>query len=308
MTKSLLKTEHKLYFSSFYYVSSISSSEQCKKQTLLSVIFMTKLQQHTATYQDNVNYLFKHVKPRLFKRGDTIIEKGGHESPNGFYVLVSGIASFLLDDEQDDDGLSYQKTLNVTKGSIIGGFSYLTGSGHLSKYVATTPSDLYFIEEKVLDKILKNEPKAIVALWRQIATNVILSRFWRNNTSFFAFYGKTQINIMCQQSTFRHFKSKDQSKRVLILKKDDMALLLHGDAFCQFLGDANHNWNDESPTNRFRRRIFKAPAILLPLPHPYTITQNGKVLVLDHRPDGKKGANILNKGRNMNNPKKLGGK
>merc|ERR1712157_555821 len=112
-------------------------------------------------------------------------------------------------------------------------------------------------------------------------------------------------NIMCQQSTFRHFKSRDQKKRTLTLQKDDMALLLHGDAFCQFLGDANHNWNDESPTNRFRRRIFKAPAILLPLPHPYSITQNGKVLVLDHRPEGKK-AGVLNKGRSIAaSPRKL---
>merc|ERR1712032_1534428 len=43
------KDVEKLYHrGSFYYVSSISSSEHCKKQTLLSVIFMTKLQKHTA--------------------------------------------------------------------------------------------------------------------------------------------------------------------------------------------------------------------------------------------------------------------
>jgi len=269
---------------------------------LLSVIFMTKLQKHTATYQDKVNYLFKHVNHTMFKRGDTIIKKGGHESPNGFYVLVSGMTSFVLDDTEDDDGLSYHKTLNVTKGSIIGGYDWLTGAGHLSQYIATTPSDLYFIEEKVLNKILKNESEAIVSLWRQIATNVMLARFWRNNTSFFAFYGKTDINIMCQQSTFRHFKSKSQSKRTLVLNQDDMALLLQGDAFCQFErqsgtveddGNASPNRGHIKDTSRFRRRIFKAPAILLPLATPYSISLGGKVLVLDHRPAGKPTRNIM---------------
>jgi len=273
MAKSLLMAQHKLYFDSFYYVSSISSSEQDKKQTLLSMIFMSKLQKNTARYQEKINYLFKEIESHIYNKNDIIIKKGQKCDPEGLYILVSGTASVVLSDDN-----VYKKELNLTKGTIIGGYAYLTATPYLTTVYSMNASDVFFIEDKVFKYLLNDEKEAFISLWRQIATNVMLTKFWRNNTSFFAFYGKTDISRMCQQSTFKHFKSTIPNKRTLVLNEGNMALLLDGNAFID-------------PTQK--SKIFKSPDILLPSHKTYYLTQNAKLIIFDHKPNAQKNTLML---------------
>ena len=318
MSKSLMKTEHRLYFSSFYYVSSVSSSDQDKKQTLLSVIFINKLQKHTATYQDKINYLFKQIanEGHIYNKNDIIIKRGEKPSPSGIYILVSGIASgilhkhesFMMSDILENKEMMEEKeifnnkvdtkrerenrnTLSFTKGQIIGGWGYLTDKPYITTCIATTACDVYFIPDQVIKYLLKDEKEAFIHLWRQIAVYVMLTQFWRNNTANFAFYGKTAINLMCQQSTFKQFTSKNQNKRSLLLN-EYKALLLDGDAYYDVI-------DDPLKQSRFSRKIFKSPCILLPYHKGYKITYNGKVIIFDHDPNLQKKASILSPRRSV---------
>ena len=58
---------------------------------------------------------------------------------------------------------------------------------------------------------------------------VMLGKFGETVMNSIAFYGKTAINLMCQQSTFKQFTSNQRHRNLLLTEYN--ALLLDGDAF-----------------------------------------------------------------------------
>eukprot|EP01084_Bolivina_argentea_P291660 501285_1 len=242
MTKLLLQTQHNIYFSSFYYVTSIYGTSLSHKQTLLSVLFMTKL--NCDTYEQVIENLFSKIELKKWKEGQYIIST--HErKQNGIYIIVSGRCALLecgqfsmhiqnnndndndndkKQTEEDDHSINSpliqpipgtatnEHEMYLQRGSIIGGYEYLAGLKYLNPCIAKTDVIAYFINNNILEELLNEEEKAYKTLWKQCAGNLILSMYPKNDKSFFSQFNKTEINNMCQKGQFIEYNSDNKNE------------------------------------------------------------------------------------------------
>ena len=296
MIHHLEETEHRLYFESFYKVTQLNNSTVDKKQTVLSIIFMTKLDHSNKDkYNDKIAELMESESLKTTKfmtKHKSIIKRNKSPSQtlrgdNGIFILVKGTAAIIInddhynydeqksneDDDENDNESTTKNEIYLNKGAIIGGYNYLTSKPHLNTVKCRTPCEFYFLSDKVLNRLLENEYLAKVFLWKQIAVYIVLSQFHRNNTSFFAFFDETNINKMCQDATFKQF-DKDNDLNLNI--PNCMALLLNGTA----------KINDDKMVSN-QRKIYHSPDILLPTSDSYKMSLGSVVLIFDHDPQQK---------------------
>eukprot|EP01083_Nonionella_stella_P016264 45468_1 len=253
MKKLLMQTEHQLYYASFYYVSSIHDHEMDAYKRILctSVLFLSKL----SSDEKEAALLQSLKQPILKSKGEQIITANKQHSA-GIYIIVSGTCALLL-----SSSYTYLST-----GSVIGGYEYFADIPYLNSCVAKTSVALYFVDEETLRDLLKDEPQSDEILWKQCAATLILSKYHKNNTCFFAFYNETDINIMCQKSTFLLLDSEASQDRQLLLTQF-RALILDG--------QSHRDGDDE---------VFDKMEIIMPHHKPYTFTINSRVLIFDYDP------------------------
>eukprot|EP01083_Nonionella_stella_P117016 348184_1 len=298
MIKLLSQTQHNIYFSSFYYVTSIYGTSLSHKQTLLSVLFMTKLNRDT--YEGVVNELFTKIELKEYEQGQHVISTARDQrAANGIYVIVSGRCALLecghfsvrTGYEEDLSGDSHpspdtklkqpfladEKTesceMSLCRGCIIGGYEYLAKMEYLNPCVAKTKVMAYFIDNETLTALLDEEKEAYETLWKQCATNLILAMYPKNDRSFFNQYSTAEINTMCQKSEFKSFDEEDVNQRKLLLNDfEKMALILYGKCYYDIDGD--------EVAIGSKSQKYNETELLWTHPRPYVFEEHSKILIL----------------------------
>lgn len=256
MIDHLSQTQHRLYFESFYSVSLLNASNAEKKQILLSTVFVSKLtQQDLARYHEKMAFLMNNLgDPRFTAKGHAILKK--EQSPsNGLFILVSGTASILT----ADSDTNHLPQLFLSKGAIIGGYSYLTGRPPFNDIVAKTDCECYFLANKVLAKLLRNEDESVALLWKQISSYLILSQFRGSLASF----EEAEIIKTCHDGEYREY-GRNKMDGLCLAIPHRMALLLDGTATAIATDD-----------------LFGAPDVLMPCDF-YQMAPGSKVLIFNN--------------------------
>jgi len=268
MSVLLSQTQHNLYYTSFYYAASAHRSTDDYADTVNAVPFMAKIEdddnrEALLSDMNSSKHITEHSK-------DSTIELGA-----GIYIILSGSCVMRTTRRDPSSNIGENKT-KLSKGGVMGCIQYLKDSYAdidsdvdaaedteiETEYTARTNVVLYFMSESVLKRVFESESEARDTLWRQCAAKLIVSMYRRNNTAFFAFYRQTDVNIMCQKSTFVEV-AKGETKELTSF----MALLLFGR--CQRVSDGT---------------VYRHKHILL-AGYKYEFFADAKLLVLDYDPE-----------------------
>eukprot|EP01084_Bolivina_argentea_P315751 547147_1 len=310
MIQLLQQTQHRLYYSSWNYVTKIHLSKDDMKQTIRSVVWISKLKHdNDIQHEKKLQYIFKNMIHHKYNKNDIIVKK--NEFINGIHIIVSGQCTVniidekeennnllniqaneqinLYDDTQQDDNdnktqqISTKRSETFTKGVFFPAWAYLTQqpsqySIHTDTTVETCflSNDImtYLLEDKDLNEI--TEKDAYLSLWKSCASYLLWLKHKhvkRGNIidAFFHTLSKTEISIMCQKSTFKQFDSQHEDDR-MYLNSSYLMILLYGKCFYY----QNNNYNKKE------KHTFNSGDMLLPYPRPYIFEKGSKILVLDY--------------------------
>ena len=241
-----------------------------------------------AKHEEKIQYLFQHMLHHKYAKNDIIISKG--DICTGIHIVVSGQCTIRMFEEREtkEENSHFEHDTTVTKGVFFPTWAYLTQQpcqhsifAHTAVETCFIPNATvqYLLEDKDLNEIIETE--AYLSLWKTCGAYLLWLKhkhIKRNNIIdlFFNTLSKTEINIICQKSTFKEFKSGHEMERTY-LNNSYLMILLYGQCF--YFHSQKKGGKDESER---AKEEFHSGDMLLPYPKPYRFTKGSKILILDY--------------------------